>query len=103
MMTAPSGTSRYLCPVRCGWHHDVPAPTAADADWTSVPPDVTVFADALSHVVAEASLRIAASTEAALVAHLDTHTNVEFVTVIERLHAEVQRLTTPAPSAPEES
>lgn len=100
MTTAPSGTARYLCPVRCGWHHDVPPPSAADMAGITVPPDVSDLSGAISHLAAEATLRTAATTEAALVAHLETHTTVEFVTELERLHAEIRRLTTPAPPDP---
>jgi hypothetical protein len=97
--TAPSGTTRYLCPVRCGWWHDVPPPSAADTAGITVPPDVTDLGGAISHLAAGAALQRAANTEAALVAHLGTHTMLEFVTELERLHAEIRRLA-PAPSDP---
>lgn len=99
MPTVLPGTTRYLCPLRCGWHHDVPPPSAADAAGIPVPPDVTDLSGAISHLAAEAARRTAATTEGALAAHLGTHTTVEFVTVIERLHAEVRQLT---PARPEE-
>ena len=26
-MSPVAGTTRYLCPLECGWHHDVPPPS----------------------------------------------------------------------------
>jgi hypothetical protein len=100
--TIVPGTTRYLCPLRCGWHHDVPPPSAADAAAIPVPPDVTDLRGAISHLAAEATLRTAAKTETALTEHLDTHAMVEFVTVIEQLHAQIRQLA-PAPSGPGDS
>ncbi len=95
-----SGTTRYLCPVRCGWHHDVPPPNATDMIGIAVPPEVADLSGAISYLAGEATLRTAASTEAALVAHLDTHTTLDFVTALEGLHAEIQQITA-AQSDPE--
>jgi len=97
--TIASGTSRHLCPLACGWQHDVPPPSAADAAGIPWPPVGTDIGEAISHVAGEATLRVARRTEAALVAHLGTHTMLEFVTVIERLRAEVEQ-STPASSDP---
>jgi hypothetical protein len=100
MTTIPPGTTRYLCPAQCGWYHDVPPPTAADAAGIPVPESATNISEAISYLAGEAVLRTAAATEAVLVAHLDTHTTLEFVTALERLHAEIRELTAPALAPP---
>lgn len=93
--TAAPGTTRYLCPLRCGWHHDVPPPSVAEFADLPTPPGVMSIEDAMGHLVAGASLRTAAATESALVAHLETHSLVEFVSALEGLHAQIRRLTAP--------
>lgn len=86
------GTTRYLCPVRCGWYHDVAPLNPADVNWDAAQGAADVD-EAISRVAQDATMRTAATTEAALVAHLDTHTTVDFVTALEGLHGQVQQLT----------
>jgi hypothetical protein len=87
------GTTRYLCPLECCWHHDVPPvslerlaelgaaidPAALDVN------DVTSFAR-------QAYLTEARQTDAAAREHLATHTTEQFVTVIHDLRVEVAAL-----------
>lgn len=94
--TPPSGTTRYLCPLECGWHHDVPPPTAervvelgSTADLAGLPPG-----EVISAMATQACLREAEHTETALREHLDTHTTEQFVRVIHDLRVEVARLRT---------
>jgi hypothetical protein len=89
-----AGTTRYLCPLECGWHHEVPPPTAERAmelapavDTAGLPPHEVINAMATGAYLREAEL-----TETALREHLDTHTTVEFVRVIHDLRMEVQQL-----------
>ncbi len=90
----PSGTTRYLCPLECGWYHDVPPPSidrvvelGSTAGLAGLPPGEAVSAMATQAYLAEAGL-----TETALREHLDTHTTVEFATVIHDLRVEVAAL-----------
>ncbi|CAL9669162.1 hypothetical protein SUDANB145_07321 (plasmid) [Streptomyces sp. enrichment culture] len=90
----PAGTIRYLCPVECGWHHDVPPPSpdrvtelGATAD-----PAARDFQEAVSSLVRRASMAEAEQTETALREHLATHTDEQFVRVIHDLRAEVAEL-----------
>lgn len=98
----PSGTTRYLCPLECGWHHDVPPPSvervvelAPAAGLAGLPPG-----EAINAMAAGAYLREAELTETALREHLATHTTEQFVRVIQGLRAEVARLKRAAEPAP---
>lgn len=92
MSEAPSfGTTRYLCPLECGWHHDVPPPSpervvqlGATAD-----PGARDIQEAINSLAVNASLAENELTETALRKHLDTHTTVEFATVIHDLRVEI--------------
>jgi hypothetical protein len=101
-MTPVAGTTRYLCPLECGWHHDVPPPTVdrvvrlgSTADLAGLPPGEAVSAMATQAYLAEAEL-----TETALREHLATHTTEQFVRTIQKLRAEVERLRRAAEPAP---
>ena len=90
----PAGTTRYLCPLECGWHHDVPPPSpervvelGAMAD-----PAARDFQEAVSSLVSRASLAEAEQTEKALREHLATHTDEQFARVIHDLRVEVAQL-----------
>ncbi|WP_020116808.1 hypothetical protein [Streptomyces canus] len=100
----PSGTTRYLCPLECGWHHDVPPPSldritelGATAD-----PAVSDAHEAINSVARDAYLREATQTETALREHLGTHTTEQFVRVIHGLRVEVQQLRGAGPVRPDE-
>jgi hypothetical protein len=86
------GTIRYLCPLECGWHHDEAPPSLADIDGVAPDPQARIFRDIFSSIVTKASMRRAERTETALREHLDTHTTLEFATVIHGLRVEVARL-----------
>lgn len=93
-MSPVAGTTRYLCPLECGWHHDVPPPSferAAELGATANP-NVRTPSEAISSVATQAYLREAERTETALREHLDTHTTVQFVRVIHDLRVEVEQL-----------
>jgi len=99
----PSGTTRYLCPLECGWHHDVPPPSperivelGATAD-----PAARDFQEAISSVATRACLAEAELTETALREHLDTHTTVEFAQAIHDLRMELQQLRSVGPVRPD--
>jgi len=51
------------------------------------------ISEAISRVSQATARRTASATEAALTAHLDTHTTIDLVTALERLHGQVQQLT----------
>ncbi|MEC3994022.1 hypothetical protein VSR01_10875 [Actinacidiphila sp. DG2A-62] len=102
MTAIAHGTNRYLCPLQCGWHHDVPPPHPADVDWSAAEGVEDVSA-AIGLVARDAALRTAAVIEAALVAHLDTHTTLDFVTVIADLRAQIDALASAATPSDEEN
>lgn len=102
MSTPVAGTTRYLCPLECGWHHDVPPP---DPDRIAEPgvtadPGAWDFSEAVGSAVFRARLAEAEQTETALREHLGTHTTEQFVRTIQGLRAEVARLRHAAEPAP---
>ena len=97
-----AGTTRYLCPLECGWHHDVPPPSldriaelGATAD-----PAARDLGEAIGSVATQACIVEAQQTETALREHLATHTTEQFVRTIQGLRAEVARLNRAAEPAP---
>lgn len=101
-MSPVAGTTRYLCPLECGWHHDVPPPSVDRAIELGAMADPAArdFQEAVSSVVRSASFAEADRTEAALREHLATHTTEQFVRTIQTLRAEVARLKHAAEPAP---
>lgn len=100
-MSPVAGTTRYLCPLECGWHHDVPPPSVDRAIelGATADPAAQDFQEAVSSVVRSASLAEADRTETALREHLATHTTEQFVRTIQELRAEVAWLNTVAVTA----
>jgi hypothetical protein len=90
------GTIRYLCPLECGWHHDVPPPglDRIAALGVAADPAARDIHEAISSVAHRATFAEAQQTEAALREHLDTHTPEQFVRVIHDLRVEVAALKT---------
>jgi hypothetical protein len=103
-MTPVAGTTRYLCPLECGWHHDVPPPTAERAVQLAPAVDVAGLSpsEVISAMATGAYLREAELTETALREHLDTHTTEQFVRTIQTLRAEVRQLRGAGPVRPDE-
>lgn len=101
-MSPVAGTTRYLCPLECGWHHDVPPPSMDRAIELGARADPAArdFQEAVSSVVRSASLAEIDRTETALREHLATHTTEQFVRVIHDLRAEVAKLKRAAEPAP---
>ena len=101
-MTPVAGTTRYLCPLECGWHHDVPTPSVylAIELCALADPAARDFQEAVSSVVRNASFAEVDRTETALREHLATHTTEQFVRTIQTLRAEVERLRRAAEPAP---
>jgi hypothetical protein len=101
-MSPVAGTTRYLCPLECGWHHDVPPPSFDRVAELGAAPDpaVTDPHEAVNSVARDAYRREAEQTEGALREHLATHTAEQFVRVIHDLRAEVARLNRAAEPAP---
>lgn len=96
-MNPVAGTTRYLCPLECGWHYD--QPPFPDA-W--IPPDPTtpIAPEAIHRMAQELLRENSERTEAALREHLATHTTEQFVRVIHDLRAEVARLERASQPAP---
>ena len=93
-MTPVAGTTRYLCPLECGWHHDVPPPGVeriAELGVTADPGAWDIH-EAIASVAHRATFAEAERTETALREHLDTHTTVEFAQVIHDLRVEIAQL-----------
>lgn len=68
-----NGTTRHLCPLACGWHHDEPAPGLDDFAGIAPDPAATTLAEMSNSIVEQATLRRARATEAVLRAHFATH------------------------------
>jgi hypothetical protein len=101
-MSPVAGTTRYLCPLECGWHHDVPPPSFGRAAELGAAPDLAVTDpyEAINSVARDAYRRESERTEQALREHLATHTTEQFVRTIQGLRAEVARLKRAATPAP---
>lgn len=101
-MSPVAGTTRYLCPLECGWHHDVPPPSVDRINELGPVADPYVLDpyEAVSSIARDAYRREAEQTETALREHLATHTAEQFVRVIHDLRVEVARLKRAAEPAP---
>jgi len=100
MSNPEPSTTRYLCPLECGWHHDVPPPSVDDLNGITPDPDAHEWTEYVSSMVRQASLRQIEHTDRALRDHLATHTTEQFVRVIHDLRAEIARLNRAAEPAP---
>lgn len=89
-----SGTTRYLCPLECGWRHDVPLPglDRIAALGVTADPAARDIHEAISSVAGRVTFAEAQRTETALREHLDTHTTAQFARVIHDLRVEVAAL-----------
>jgi hypothetical protein len=86
----PSGTTRYLCPLECGWHYDrAPIPGTV---WINPNATFESAAEAIQHMAGEAVRQDFEHVEQALREHLGTHTTEQFVRTIQGLRAEVAAL-----------
>lgn len=100
-MSPVAGTTRYLCPLECGWHHDVPPPSVdriAELGVTADPAAREPY-EAVSSIARDAYRREAERTETALREHLATHTPEQFARVIHDLRIEVAQLRGKEPTA----
>lgn len=89
-MSPVAGTTRYLCPLECGWHYDrepLPDPTGVAAD-----PGAWTAEEAFESWTKNVMYRDMQRTETALREHLATHTTEQFVRVIHDLRVEVAAL-----------
>lgn len=75
--TPAPGTTRYLCPLECGWHHDVPPPSLTDAAGIAPDPDARNLSEAITSIAGQAARRVAEQTEQALIDHLAAHATEE--------------------------
>lgn len=100
--TPAPGTTRYLCPLECGWHHDVPPLSLDRAAELGVTCDASAqdFHEAVSSIGHRALRAEGQQTEEAVREHLATHTTEQFVRTIHELRAEVGRLRRAAEPAP---
>lgn len=85
--TPAPGTTRYLCPLECGWHYDEPPPNMNDFAGITPEPGVDGPDEATHSVARQAYERKARWTEEALRDHLATHTSEEDVRAIRALLA----------------
>jgi hypothetical protein len=101
-MSPVAGTTRYLCPLECGWHHDVPPPSVDRLNGMDISADPYIVDpyEAVNSIARDACLREAEQTETALREHLATHTTEQFARVIHDLRMEVARLRRAAEPAP---
>lgn len=103
-MSPVAGTTRYLCPLECGWHHDVPPPSLDRITEMGIVADPYILDpyEAVSSMARDAYRREAEQTETALREHLATHTTEQFVRVIHDLRVEVEQLRGAGPVRPDE-
>lgn len=71
--TVAPGTTRYYCPLNCGWHHDEPPPGLDDLAGISPAADATTLQNAARSIVEQAALQRAETTEVAVRGHVATH------------------------------
>ena len=90
-MTPVAGTTRYLCPLECGWHHDEPPPSMSDAAGITPDPAAGDLSEAIASIAGQAVRGRADETEEALSVHLGTHTTEQFVRTIQQLRAELEQ------------
>lgn len=88
--TPASGTTRYLCPLECGWHHDVPPPSVERTLELGgvADPGARDVQEAIQSLVRRAALAEAEQTETALKRHLATHIDPAEVAAIEQMLAD---------------
>lgn len=84
-----NGTTRYLCPLDCGWHYDRPDPDLSDPDafHPFIAQPGTTGLDALAAGLAAGD---AAVVDQALKEHLGTHDLVEWVTALVEAQRKLQ-------------
>lgn len=99
-----AGTTRYLCPLECGWHHDVPPPSPERVvELGAADPMARDIHEAIGSLARSAYLAEAERTETALREHLATHTTEQFVRIIRDLRVEVDQLRRERPAGSEET
>lgn len=80
-----SGTTRYLCPLECGWHHDEPPFEPSDAVGIVPDPAATDLQGAISSIAEQVGYRRAETVESAVREHVATHG----ITTVEELRAAI--------------
>jgi hypothetical protein len=90
--TPVPGTTRYLCPLECGWHHDVPPVSLERLAELGAAIDPAVDVSDVTSFARQAYLAEARQTDAVAREHLATHTTEQFVRTIQVLRAEVAAL-----------
>lgn len=101
-MSPVAGTTRYLCHLECGWHHDVPPPSLADMGGIVPDADAREWSEYVTSMIRQGSLRRMQQTDQALRDHLATHTTEQFVRVIHDLRVEIEQLRRERPVSGEE-
>lgn len=109
-MSPVAGTTRYFCPLECGWHYDVPPVSLERLAELGAAIDPAVDVSDVASFARQAYFAEARQTDAVAREHLATHTTDQFVRTIQTLRAEVARLGSevggrmpePPPLAPDE-
>jgi hypothetical protein len=84
-------TTRYLCPLNCGWHHDETDPDFSNP--SAVHPFVEQdWASGIDGLVAGLAAGRAAVVEAAVKAHLETHPLIEWAQALAEARQERDEL-----------
>lgn len=81
-------TTRYLCPLNCGWHHDETDPDFSNPDATH-PFVEQDWASGIDGLVAGLVAGRAAVVEAAVKAHLETHPLIEWAQKVASLQRDL--------------
>jgi hypothetical protein len=85
-------TTRYLCPLECGWHYDTTGPSPADAPGPYSPTQDETAHDMAARMATDAGRAHAARVESALADHLSTHAMLQAVEVLAEQRKENARL-----------
>lgn len=78
-------TTRYLCPLDCGWHHDQ---DDADRNFDFGPFAGDRWAPGTDPIAAVGAAARLLASETAVRAHMESHSLVEWVTAVSRLQRE---------------
>lgn len=91
-MQALGPTTRYLCPLGCGWHHDSPPPNPDDNPNEYIQAPGETIHDTITRMAGDTARLHIEAVDSILLSHLETHTIPQFVTKLAEQRAENSRL-----------
>jgi hypothetical protein len=86
-------TTRYSCPLECGWFHDVPEPSLeADTQGVYAQAPGETFQDVIGRVASDTARNHARNVETVVAEHLTTHTLFQALTKVAQQRQELNQL-----------